>query len=291
MTLHKRMATVAVTLGLASASLIVSTGAAVAATPTCETSVIGVLPNGRLIDRVVKNTSLEKEYVSTAALPFGVNNMVITGGEQITGGRLFHVNTFTSGGRPHNIDVTEHDSPTDLTVAVTKTYSRSIGQRLVAGSARYYVYSVDSHGRLKRWTRAADSAGHYWFDNPKLVARHLGGLKTLSYSWTYKVNGGWRDFLYGTTRGGALKQVQIPWRNPAKAKIATIKKSGFASYTGLSLSFCNNNTKYLSIVGIDRVHNRARWYTLQGVLAPRGANVVRRGWVAPGSDWRLHATF
>jgi len=39
------------------------------------------------------------------------------------------------------------------------------------------------------------------------------------------------------------------------------------------------------------VHNRARWYTLPGALAPRSGNLVRRGFVAPGSDWQLHATF
>ena len=163
--------------------------------------------------------------------------------------------------------------------------------RLVAGSGRYYVYGIDSHGNLKRWTRLQDSAGNVWFGSPKLVARHMGGLKTLSYSWTYQINGGWKDVLYGTTRGGALKQVRIPWRSPGNVKITTIKKTGFAAYTGLSLSICNNNAKYLSIIAIDRVHNKARWYTLPGALAPRGSNLVRRGLVARSADWRLHATF
>ena len=291
MTRYKRIAHVAVTLGLVSGAVIVSTGAAVAATPRCETSVIGVLPSGKLVDRWVTNTALNKDRVSTDPLPFAVNSMVWTGTDKTDGGAVTQINTFTSRARPRNIDVTGQDSSAALTVKVSKVYARSFGPRLVAGSGRYYVYGVDSRGNLKRWTRQRDSAGNLWFDTPKLVARHMGGLKTLSYSWTYKIDGGWKDVLYGTTRSGALKQVRIPWRRPANAKVTTIKKTGFASYTGLSLSFCNDNVRYLSITAIDRVNNRARLYTLPGALTPRGANLVRRGLVARGSDWRLHATF
>jgi hypothetical protein len=288
---HKRVAHIAVTLGLVSGGLIASTGVAVAATPRCETSVVGVLPSGRLVDRWVKNTGLKKNHVSTDPLPFSVTNMVWTGFEKITGGGKYHVNAFGAGTRPRNLDVTRLDASTDLTVNVTKTYQRSFRPRLVAGSGRYYVYAVNKSGNLKRWTRRHDSAGNLWFDTPKLVARNMGGLKTLSYSWTYKIDGGWKDVLYGTTRGGALKQIRIPWRRPANDKVTTIKKTGFASYTGLSLSFCNNNTNYLSIVAIDRTHNRARWFTMPRALTPCAANLVRRGLVAQGSNWRLHATF
>jgi len=290
--IQKKIVHAVVALGLASGAVVATTtGAADAATPTCSTSVVGVLPNGKLVDRWVTNTTLDQDHVSTAPLPFAVNNMVSMGGERITGGGVSHVNTFTAGGRPHNIDLTRHDNSADMTVTVTKTYRNSIAQRLVAGSGRYYVYALDGQGRLKRWTREIDSNGNLWFDAPKLVARHLGSLKTLSYSWSYKINGGWRDFLYGTTKGGALKQIQIPWKKPSKAKTTTIKKSGFSSYTGLSLAFCGTNAKYISIVAIDRKHNRARWYTLSKVLTPGSAKLTRRGLVAPGLDWRLHATF
>jgi hypothetical protein len=291
MTVRKRIAHATLALGLVSGGLLASGGAAVAAAPTCETAVVGVLPSGKLIDRDVKNTSLVKEYVSTDPLPFPVNNMVWLGGENTATGSVLYARTFTSGSRPHNIDVTFTDGSTELAVDVSKTYSRSFAPRLVAGSGRYYAYGVDGAGNLKRWIWRGDSAGNQWFDSPKLVARHMGGLKTLSYSWTYRIDGRWQDVLYGTTRGGALKQIRIPWRKPAREKVTTIKKSGFASYTGLSLSFCNDNTKYLSIVAIDRVHNKARWYTLKRALTPRATNLTRRGLVARGADWRLHATF
>jgi len=291
MTLHKRVAYLAMTLGLVSAGLIASQGAAVAATPTCETSIVGVQPDGRLVDRRVTNTAVEKEYLTADPLSFPVDNMVFTGAEQVTGGSVSHLNTFSSGDTPRNVDLARQDGSTVHTATVAATYAKPFSARLVAGSASYFVYTVDGRGRLRQWTRERDDAGHFWFDNPKLVARHMGGLKTLSYSWTFKLDGKWNDFLYGTTRGGALKQIRIPWRKPGNAKVVTIKKSGFASYTGLSLSFCGNNAKYLSIVGVDRVHNRARWYTLRGALAPRAANLVRRGWVAPGAEWRLHGVF
>lgn len=291
MTFHKRLGYLVLTLGLASGAAVATAGAAEASTPTCQASVFGVMTDGKVVRRDVTNTRVDKEWVSPTALPFAVNSMVYLGGETVTGGSVVHVNTFTAKGRPHNVDLGVQDGSTDLTVTPTDTFARSFGPRLVAGSGRYYAYAVDGNGRLKRWTRERDSADHLWFDSSKLVARHMRGLKTLSYSWTYKVNGGWRDVLYGTTKGGALKQFQIPWKKPGKVKITTIKKSGFKAFTGLSLSFCGTNTKYLSIVAIDRVHNRARWYTLPKALTPRGSHLVRRGLVAPGSDWRLHATF
>jgi hypothetical protein len=291
MIVRKKIVHAAVALGLASGAIVATTGAAVAATPTCHTAVDGILPDGRLVDRWVTNTGVDKNHVSTTALPFSVDNMVDVGSESITGGRKYYINTFTTGGRPHNIDVVRQDGSTDLTVTDSGFYSRSFSARLVAGSGRYYVYGVDQHGNLVRWTREGTNDGDYWFAYKTVVARHMGGLKTLSYSWSFKVDGGWRDFLYGTTKSGALKQFQIPWKKPAKVRTTTIRKSGFSSYTGLSLAFCNRNSKYLSIIAIDRTHNRARWYTMPKVLTPRGANLTRRGLVAPGMDWRLHATF
>ena len=283
------MAHVAIALGLVSVGLVASGGAAVAAAPTCETSVVGVRPDGRLVDRWVTNTSVDKEFLTADPLSFPVDNTVLVGAERVTGGSVSHFNTFGSGDTPRTIDLTRQDGSTVLAVTVAATYVKPFSARLVAGSGSYYVYTVDGRGRLLQWTRERDSAGNLWFDSPKLVARHMGGLKTLSYSWSYKVDGRWNDFLYGTTRGGALKQMRSPFRKPANAKVLTVKKSGFAAYTGLSLAFCGTNAKYISLIGVDRVHNRARWYTLSGVLAPRASHLVRRGWVAPGAEWRLRA--
>lgn len=287
---YRPIAHVAAAFGLVLAGLTLSTGTAVAAAPTCSTSVMGVLPDGRLVDRWLTNTRQDKEFTSADPLPFSVDNMVFLGSDQVTGGHVRHLNTFSSGTAPRTVDETRLDASPTMTFNVATVYARAFTARLVAGSGRFYVYSVDRHGKLMRWTRQADSAGHVWFGEPKLVARHQGGLKTLSYSWTFKIGGGWKDVLYGTTRSGALKQFKISWKQPASAKVTTVKRSGFASYTGLSLSICNNNSKYVSIIGIDAAHNQARWYTLQRSLS-RHAKLRAGGSAAPGAEWRLHAAF
>ena len=79
-------------------------------------------------------------------------------------------------------------------------------------------------------------------------------------------------------------------RTPGRPKITVLKKSGFAAVTGLSLSVCGTNPAYASLIAIDRTHNTARWYTLRNSFNPKPANLVNRGLVARGADWRLHAT-
>lgn len=286
----KRLVNTAVALGLVASGLIASAGAAEAATPTCEAAVAGVLPDGRLLERFVRNVRLVKEHKTAAPLPFRVDSISFQGVEKVEGGRVLKLGTYTAGARPRNIDVTRLDASTTMTAKVTKVYRRAFAPRIVAGSGNYYVYGIDRTGNLKRWTRYRDSAGNLWFDAPRVVARNMGGLRTLSYYGTPKIDGTWRDVLYGTTRSGALKQFQVPWRKPSAPKITTLRRTGFAAYTGLSLATCNLSGTHLSIIAIDRLHNRARWYTLPSQFSPKGSNLVRRGLVAPGANWRLHAT-
>ena len=182
------------------------------------------------------------------------------------------------------------DASENLSTTVTSTNSHSFSPRLVALSGRYYVYGVDSSGDLKRWTRFVDSNGQYYYSGVKIVAHNMGGLHTLSWSWTYQINGKYVDFLYGTTASGRLLQIRIPWSSPGTETIETLATSGFASYDELSLSVCNDSDNYLSIVAINSVDGTARWFTKPYVRTdPHRSPVVNRGLIAPESDWHLHA--
>ncbi len=299
----KRFVPVVAALGLVASGLLTSSVAAKSAGPTvpsagaviCKTQVIGVLPNGRLVKRLVTNTRFDSEKVTAAPLPFKVDYLFGWNSEQITGGRQYWWYAFTAGQAARRITVRDLDAePTLAKPTVVARYRPTMNARLLADSGTYYTYGVDRRGNLMRWTKYIDDHGQYWFDteHPKLVARNMGSLKTLSFMLTSRLSDGIRrDVLYGTTNAGALKQVQIPWGTPGKSKVTTVKTTGFASYTSLSLSWCNDSGSIGSIIAIDKVNNRARWYHLTSQYRPNVNNLVRHPLVAPGRNWRLHATF
>lgn len=293
----KRLVPVVAAVALSATALIAVPGTAADAAPVatamhCDTGVIGVLPSGRLMERDVRNTVITGEKKS-APLPYKVDSMY--GGvpsDTISGGFVQHFFVHASGRPAKLIDVTDKTASSILTVGVHLRYHLSPVGRTFTASGRFYTYGIAPNGNLTRWTRFTDNAGHYWFANPKVVRAGMGGVKTLSFMFWFKTDSGVRtDMLYATTKSGALKQFQIPWGAPGKPKVTTIKKTGFAQYTGTSLSWCNASGTIGSIVAVDSVHNQARWYTLAGQYKPSGVNLVRHPLVGRGANWRLHAVF
>lgn len=280
-----------VALGLAASGVVVATSSpAQAATPSCWTGVTGVASNGKLVERTVHGTKVTETKTSATAFPVPAESIVFLRSTQISGGYTQHLHVYVPGRRPAIVDVTSLDASPNLTATVAGHYKSAFGGRHIADSGSYYAYGLDASGNLKRWTRFQDGGGNLYFGAPRIVARGQGGLKTLSYQWSFKKDGVWRDVLYGTTRAGALKQFQVRWNAPAKPKITVLRKTGFANVTGLSMSACGSSASYASLIAIDRTHNRARWYTLRSSFTPKSSNLVNRGLVAPGADWRLHAT-
>lgn len=290
MSIHRRIGHVAVSLGLAAGALTATAGAAAAATPTCRTWVVAVTPSGRLMEREVTNTRIIVEKQTAAALPYRVDWLGNAGQSERTGAtRLDHFTAFTAGQRPRALDIEAVDSSTTLTVKPSpNTYASGFPARLPAESSSYYRYGVDKRGNLKRWTWFGDGT-RLWFGDPKLVARHMGGLKTLTFDWATKRDGRWVDVLYATTRSGALKQIQVPLKKPSRARIVTLERTGFAAYSAVSPSVCNRSGSHASLIYVDAKHNLARWYTVSRQFTPKSSNVVRRGLVGRGAEWRLHA--
>lgn len=298
----KRFVPVVASAGLVAASLLVAHDPATAAArhparatatvPTCQTDVAGVLPNGRLIERHVTNVRIVAEQQS-APLGFGVDFLTQAQHSDVSGtSRTEHFQAFAAGRHTVGIDVGVIQGSPTLTIKGTTHYQTGLPARLIAGSYTFYRYGVAKNGNLTRWTWFGDSAGHLWFGSPLVVARNMGSLRTLTYDYTWQDSRGTvRDILYGTTAGGALKQIQIPLKTPGKRTIVTLRSSGFASYTSVSSSVCNRAGTIASLIYIDKVHNRARWYTFAQQYHPRASNLTRRALVAPGANWHLHATF
>lgn len=280
-----------VSLGLVAAGLVASsTPASAAAAPICNTTVVGVRSDGRLVERWVQGTRILENKVSSNGVGVPAESMIWLGDDDVPGGRVYHYQVYYPGRRPALLDVTNLKGSNTLTNKIAGHFIRAVNIKRVADSGRYFVYGIDRYGNLKRFIRYVDDSGNLFLGSPTLVARNMGNLKTLTYHWTYKGgDGAWRDVLYGTTSGGALKQFQIAWRAPGRPKITTLRTRGFASITGLSTTSCGASASYASIVAVDRVNNRARWVTLRYSFTPKSSNLVIRPLVAPGADWRLHA--
>lgn len=287
---RNRLVHLAATLGLVAGALVASTGPAGAATPVCETAIAGITPDNRVMMRYVRGLEPLEDDELSAPLPFSVKNLLWFESVKVSGGLVHRMHMFTAGQRPRNVSVKDLDSTTGLNAYVTKTYRSVFSPRLVADSGSYYVYGVDANGNLKRWTRFLYNDGSLGYGDPRIVAPYMNGLKTLSYWGTLKVNGVWNDFVYATTTSGRFKQIRIPLDSPSADKQYTLATSGFESYNGLSLSWCNESAQYHSVIAIDEAGNQARWFTLYGALSPKPANFVDRGQLLPESDWHLHAT-
>lgn len=291
----KKLVHLAAVLGLAAGALVASApaGTAVtAATPTCETGIFGVRDsNNTLVIRHVKNTGVVSERTKASPISVKVSNLLAFDSVKVSGGFVTHIEAIVPGSNPRRYSVRDITAEPNLTLQPGPAYGPgTFNPRLVAGSGRYYVYTIGNSGDLLRFTRLKDSAGRYYYGLAKVVERNMSGFRTLSYYASYQLGGKWTDFLYGTTATGALKQIRIPWSAPSDQAIRTEASSGFAGTTGLSLSFCNQNDNYLSVVAINRSTGQARWFTKAGVLQSSGGAVIDRGLIQPDADWRLHAT-
>ncbi len=290
MNLRNRLVSLAGVAALATSGL-VAAGAAPAANAAaldCPTLVGAVNAANRIVYRTLDNSTVLS--TKTSKVISGAITSLLPGySDQVSGGSRTIMTAYAPGTRPRLLRVTNLEASDTLSVAALKTtYTHAFNAKLVANSGSYYVYAVStSTGNLVRWTRYQDRPGTLTFDTPKTVATGMSGLKTLTYAWTFKVDGGYRDFLIATTKSGALKQIQIPHQTPSTEKQVTLATSGFADVVGISPSFCNDNPRHLSMIAINGT--QARWWTLGSQTAPTPSGLVDRGLVAGEHDWNLHA--
>jgi hypothetical protein len=259
---------------------------------SCETSVTGVLTNGKLVMRDLKNAAVTRQQSTALPLAYRVDSIYLYGSDAANGSHIVHGTVHGNGQLAKDVDITSQDTGTaPLKVAIVDRYRPSPTGRLFTNSGRYYTYGVAPNGALTRWTRFVDDAGNVGFDEPRVVRSGMAGLKTLSYMFTSKLSDGIRrDVLYATTSAGALLQIAVPWGTPGKPAVATIRAAGFAAFTSLSLSWCNLSGTIGSIIAVDRVHNEARWFTVTGQFHPATATLQRRGLVGVGYSWHFVCT-
>lgn len=282
----------AAVLGLAASALVAAAPAATAATPTCETGVLGVLDsNNTLVYRHVTDSTVTSERKKLNPISVEVSNLLVFDSVEVNGGSVLHVEAIVPGSNPRRYSVRDIDAEPNLTMQPGPAYRPgTFSPRLVAASGRYYVYTIGNSGDLLRFTRYKNSVGQFYYGSAKVVAQNMSGFKTLSFFGSYQLGGKWTDYLYGTTATGALKQIRIAWSAPSSPTFRTEATTGFLGTTGLSLSICNENANYLSVIAINRNTGEARWFTKAGVQQTVGP-VVDRGLVQPDADWRMHATY
>lgn len=285
------------TLALATAATAVlstiSAGAAVApasaAALTCRSQVVGLTGGNQVVYRGVENGKVAFQKFTATSLPFGAGQMGFLTSQAITGGDKTSFVAIAKDGRPRVLTVKDVTGSKSLSQSSTRMLTTSFTPRLFTKSTGVHAFALNNLNQLRRLVTYRDSSGRLYFGTDQLVLKNMGNLKTISFYNRQKVAGVNTDVLYATTKTGGLKQILVPVRRPANARMVTLERSGFAQYTAISLGRCNDDAGTAYIVGVDAVHNVARSYVLRRQAQASGANLTYAGPVASGYNWRLHA--
>ena len=253
---------------------------------TCRSAAVGVLPNGKLLQRHLENGRQVGVKTTGAELPFRPTTLGGAGWEEIDGGyRQYYVAT-ASDGRPRVLVVTDKDARRTMSARAVRFATTGFTPRLLGmGVVGSELLALE--GSVLRQYKIRSSENGPVLRNPRVAKRNMDRLKTLSWYSRQPVGGAKTDIYYATTKAGALIQIRVPVRNPGDTKVVRVKRTGFKPYTGLSLSYCNDSRANALIVGVNAKGNLARWFTLERQLAPRPANLTNQGLAAEGKNWRL----
>jgi|GEM_PF-4754291 len=260
---------------------------------SCHDLVTGFDADGHVVLRFITNGDMAREVVTERSFGFDVLDATMEGvSEGTEGGIDMNIGTISRDGRPRWVYVDVYGEPIrgHTSFAQAKPFARRTPQqRLLTEAASYFVYMVDTRGRLNRWTTFETETGPYYYGKPMLIRRGMKGLRSLEWNGTMKVQGRRTDLVWATTRAGALIQIQIPVRKPEKNRVLFVKRRGFADVSGLSAGVCNNDKDIASLVTVERSNDRAKWFTLRRQTAPRSSPLVAQGRVARTSSWELRA--
>jgi hypothetical protein len=257
----------------------------------CNTQIVGVNAQRKLVFKTVHNNDLTRTKVTGQRLPFDPSGMEFYQYQPIRNGYDLSVTAVRPQGRPQVLTVRQLNGKRLMSYTAKPMLNKSFTAPLYAGSGGYYVFSASTSGTIRRWTTFRNDHGGVSFGKPQIVLQGLRGITTLAFANRVKVNGVRNDVLYATGRHGALYQVQVPITERERTHVKTVVTTGFRGTTDLSLSTCNGHVSKLSIVAINATDDKATWFTLTDQLAPRAGNLTDRGGVAEGTDWVLHATF
>jgi hypothetical protein len=263
-----------------------------AATPNCRTLVLGVDSANRFLIRYVVGRAVRGDATSVSPLPYDVTDIgaaATTGTHHGANFQLVAVSNY----QPQLLTVqyrrTRSDLHVDASAGVeTDDFSSDLFASVDAKVPLAYTYNAG--GDITRWTMSSDSGGVWSLTDPQVVLRSLAELTTLSAEARARIDGVKTDVMIATTSTGALVRILVPVDDPLKASPVMIARRGFKTTTGLSLSSCNSDPSYLSIIAIDNVANTATWLTVRRQFSARPVSPEWWGRIPGRFDWRIHAT-
>ncbi|HET7736916.1 MAG TPA: hypothetical protein VFK52_13135 [Nocardioidaceae bacterium] len=258
---------------------------------TCSTGVRGFTADGKMVSRGFANATLKSDKISGNSLPVVPRGISILSGKEIEGGFSETYTSINPDGRARLITLTQLTASETTTVSAKNMKNSGFYQRLLTSADSYYEYMVDGRGVLRRFTTTQDQRGRISFEDPVVVRRKLGSLKSLTYAGAMRINDLRTDLLWGTTKKGALVQLRIPVKKLGQSSLRVVKRGGFADVTGLVPSYCNNKVSHVSLIAVEAANNRARWFTLRDQATPKAANLVNHGLIGEGLNWRIRSTF
>lgn len=272
----------------------VVTARASSSATVCTTGVYAFTKSQRFVRRVVRKTTVpQKDYVSTTAMRFRVKASApaFTPGDNQQG-----VLTLNGDFRARHLVFSVNKRTKKFKLVQTKVLlNRNFRQRLIAPSSGPHYYTVDPAGALLRWEFFRNRQGKLFLGNRTVVKRRLGNLKTLAFYKKATFSGVVNHVLVGTTKQGAVQQIQVPVQNPTRTKVLTLKATGFKRYDAISPSICMVDGKpdwnHATLTMIDADSNLAHFYSLKPFLRPVEPVITNHGRIAPSANWRLHASY
>jgi hypothetical protein len=193
----------------------------------------------------------------------------------------------TTDGVPRHVVVTRTGST--LKIGKVRKYDqRSFRPRLFADGGTFYAYTV-AGATLKRWSLTRYPDGDVRFAQPVKVRGGFGDVTSLQAASYTRVRGVESELLYATTASGQLLQVVVPFKNPGRARVHKLARSGYEGVTELSWSLCNGKGDFHTLIAIDPVANRAVWSTITHAFTRPKATL--QGEVTGVTDWNLAAAF
>ena len=266
-----------------------ATAATAATAPRCLAEVVGLTAGNKFIARRMENGKVLRQKLTATEVPFRAKQMGFFDQATINGGFKTSYIAIASDGRPRVLTIKDLDASRTLSQSSKRMTTSGFVPRLFTKSVAPHAFALDNLNRLQRLVTYRDSSGNLFFGHAQVALKGMGSLKTLSWYNRQMIAGVNTDVLYATTKTGALKQIRIPVRRPGNARVVTIKRTGFAQYSELSLGACNQDLNIAFIIGVDPGHNLARTYVLRNQARPSAANLTANGRVARNYSWKLHA--
>jgi hypothetical protein len=255
---------------------------------TCETGLIGFDSGHHVRYDSVVNDRVVKSQLTTTTLPFDVTAWGYYDASSDGHHTRLQLNVISADGVPRSVTL-NYGKHTLKAGNVKKYDQRSFKPRLFADNYTYYAYTVNG-GTMKRWTLTRFSNGDLRYAQPVKLGGGFGDLTSLQATAVAKVHGVESEILYGTTSGGQLRQIVVPFEHPTRARVHKLAASGYEGVTELSWTVCNTKGKgdLHSLIAIDPTGNRASWTTIKHAYSKPKATL--RGDVTGATDWNLTAS-